>query len=59
MGLKIGYITDEIILKIDVSEFEKNFGNYIRDNILVWSKVLRGLDINIFKKKIGRINTLQ
>jgi len=29
------HIIDEIILKIDVSEFEKYFGNFIRDNILV------------------------
>lgn len=45
------HIIDKIILKIDVSEFDKYFGNYIEDNILVWSRVLRGLDINTFKKE--------
>ena len=45
----VEHIIDEIIIKIDVSEVDKYFGDYIRDNVLTWSKVFVSLDINTFK----------
>ena len=39
-------IIDDVILKVDVDEYIEYYGDYLKQNILVWSKTFTGLDIN-------------
>ncbi len=42
-------IIDEVILKVDVDEFTKFFGDEVNQKILSWSRNFISLDINTFK----------
>ena len=43
-------VIDEVILKVDVDEFTKFFGDEVNQKILSWSKNFVNLEINTFKK---------